>query len=122
MDSASAPQMANLILHSLAERYAAVLRNLAHITGKKFQRLYIVGGGSKNQLLNRLTAKATGLEVIAGSKESTTVGNFSIQMASLGGDFTPAVGVSSSAVADWAAVLSDAFAEDTVDKDLANIQ
>ena len=122
LDSASAPQMANLILHSLAERYAAVLRNLANITGKKFQRLYIVGGGSKNQLLNRLTAKATGLEVIAGSKESTTVGNFSIQMASLGGDFNPDVGVSSAAVANWAAVLSDAFAEDTVDKDLANTQ
>ena len=43
----SAPQMANLILHSLARRYAVVLQDLQRVTRKRFKRLYIVGGGSK---------------------------------------------------------------------------
>ena len=61
-----APAMANLIFHSLADRYAAVLRDAKKITGKPLKRLYIVGGGSKNTLLNQLTARATGLEVLPG--------------------------------------------------------
>ena len=43
-----AAQMANLIFHSLADRYAAVLQNATSITGKALKRLYIVGGGSRN--------------------------------------------------------------------------
>ena len=58
--------VANTILHSLAARYAEVLRDIAAITRKPIRRLYIVGGGSKNLLLNRLTAERTGLEVIPG--------------------------------------------------------
>ena len=119
-DPAAAPKIANLIFHSLAARYAAVLRDLESITGKKLRRLYIVGGGSKNLLLNQLTAKATGLEVVASSTESTTVGNFSIQLASLAGSFAEDVGVTSSAVADWAGILSDAFARNAVELDLAS--
>jgi rhamnulokinase len=105
--SADAPQMANLIFHSLAQRYAAVVRNLESITGKQFRRLYIVGGGSKNQYLNRLTAQATGLEVALGSTESTTIGNFAIQLASLAGEFSAKTGVTSDAVAQWASILFD---------------
>jgi rhamnulokinase len=44
----AATQIANLVFHSLAVRYASVLRDIANITGKKLHRLYIVGGGSKN--------------------------------------------------------------------------
>ncbi len=102
----AAAQMANLIFHSLADRYAEVLKNAARITGKVLQRLYVVGGGSRNALLNRLTARATGLEVLTGSTESTTVGNFAIQLAALQGDYTDAIGVSASAVAKWAGVLA----------------
>ena len=40
--------MTNLIFHSLAARYAAVLQDATSITGKTLKRLYIVGGGSKN--------------------------------------------------------------------------
>ncbi len=110
-DSAeSAPRFANLILHSLAARYAAVLRDLGTITGKKLRRLYIVGGGSRNLLLNHLTARATGLEVVTGSPESTTIGNFAIQLASLAGNYRDDLGVSSSDVARWADVLANAFA------------
>jgi hypothetical protein len=60
-----AARMTNLILHSLAARYAAVLQNAVSITGKALKRLYIVGGGSKNAVLNRLTGKgnrASGLD------------------------------------------------------------
>jgi rhamnulokinase len=101
-----APAMANLIFHSLADRYAAVLRDAKKITGKPLKRLYIVGGGSKNTLLNHLTAKATGLEVLPGSIESTTVGNFAVQLTALDGDYTDATGVSAGAVARWASSLA----------------
>jgi rhamnulokinase len=101
-----APAMANLIFHSLAQRYAAVLQDATSITGKDLKRLYVVGGGSKNALLNRLTARATGLEVLPGSTESATVGNFAIQLAALARDYADGVGVSASAVAKWASVLS----------------
>ncbi len=101
-----APAMANLIFHSLADRYAAVLRDATSITGRDLKRLYVVGGGSKNTLLNRLTARATGLEVLPGSAESTTVGNFAIQLTALDGDYADGVGVSASAVAKWASVLA----------------
>ena len=101
-----AAAMANLIFHSLADRYAAVLRDVTSITGRDLKRLYVVGGGSKNALLNRLTARATGLEVLPGSTESTTVGNFAIQLAALGGEYADGLGVSASAVAKWASVLA----------------
>jgi rhamnulokinase len=101
-----APGMANLIFHSLADRYAVVLRDATSITGRDLKRLYVVGGGSANTLLNRLTARATGLEVLQGSAESATVGNFAIQLAALDGDYIDGVGVSASAVAKWASVLA----------------
>ena len=101
-----APRIAGLIFHSLAARYADVLRDLSNITGKTLRRLHIVGGGSKNSLLNQLTAEATGLEVIAGPSESTTLGNFAIQLASLRGQFVSEIGVSAPAVAHWAGVLA----------------
>src|SRR5580692_5545019 len=46
----AAPQMTSLILHSLAARYGEIVSNLAHVTGKKLRRIYIVGGGSRNTL------------------------------------------------------------------------
>ncbi len=101
-----APKMTSMILHSLAARYAAVLENATSISGKTFKRLYIVGGGSKNGVLNHLTARATGLQVLTASTESATVGNFAIQLAALEGKYTNDVGVAANAVADWAAILS----------------
>lgn len=97
---------ANLIFHSLAARYAEVLRDLENVTKKKLKRLCIVGGGSKNSLLNRLTEKATGLQIVTGSVESSTIGNFAIQLAALAGDYRQEIGVAASAVAEWAGVLA----------------
>jgi rhamnulokinase len=76
-----APALTSLILHSLAARYAEVLRDVVEVTGKPLRRIYIVGGGSRNALLNRLTQHATGLEIHCGYVESATVGNFAIQLA-----------------------------------------
>jgi rhamnulokinase len=101
-----APKMTSLILHSLAARYAAVLENASSISGRTFRRLYVVGGGSKNKVLNQLTASVTGLEVLTGSTESATVGNFAIQLAALEGKYTNNVGVAANAVAEWAAILA----------------
>ncbi|HEX4425477.1 MAG TPA: FGGY-family carbohydrate kinase, partial [Terriglobales bacterium] len=53
-DAAKAPAMANVIFHSLASRYADVVRDLSKITGKRLKKIYIVGGGSKNSFLNGL--------------------------------------------------------------------
>ena len=116
----SPPAMINLILHSLAIRYAAVLHQIEALTTKKFQRLYIVGGGSRNLLLNRLTQRATQLELVCGAHESSTLGNVSIQLAALerlhravAGDYPGDVeqhGVDRDAVSLWAGVLADAQA------------
>lgn len=92
--------MVALILHSLAARYAEVLRSASEITGKRFRRIYVVGGGSRNAFLNRLTEQATGIEVRAGSAESSTIGNFAVQLATLDGAAT------ASAVGEWARRLN----------------
>jgi rhamnulokinase len=101
----SAPAIANLILHGLAARYATVLDQARQLTGRQFARLYVVGGGSKNLLLNKLTQQAAGISVFRGPAESATLGNFAVQLASLEqGDAQPH-GVSHDAVFRWAEVL-----------------
>jgi rhamnulokinase len=74
---------ANLIFHSLAARYAGVLEEIAAITSRQFQRIYIVGGGSQNLYLNGLIEKATGIEVLRGPAEASTHGNLAVQLAVL---------------------------------------
>ena len=69
--------------HSLAQSYAEALAELEQNTGKTYEKLYIVGGGAKNELLNHLTAKATCKEVIALPIEATALGNLKIQMEAL---------------------------------------
>jgi rhamnulokinase len=92
-----APAMAAFIFRSLARRYAEVLRSVAEITGKQFRRIYIMGGGSQNEFLNRLTAEATGLEVFRVGTECSTVGNFAVQLAAMEGGST----------SEWAKVLEN---------------
>lgn len=66
--------------HSLALSYRDAIRELEANTGRTYDKLYIVGGGAKNQLLNRLTEEATGKTVIALPVEATALGNLKIQM------------------------------------------
>lgn len=65
---------------SLAQSYAEALAELESNTGRTYKKLYIVGGGAKNDFLNRLTAQATGKQVIALPIEATALGNLKIQM------------------------------------------
>jgi rhamnulokinase len=101
----SAPVFANMIFRSLAARYAEVLDRVAFHSGKNLKRLFIVGGGSKNDFLNRLTEQATGLQVFRGSAESATVGNFAVQLAVLQGRRNAAIGADAEQVSQWAALL-----------------
>jgi rhamnulokinase len=73
------------ILESLAFRYRVVLESLEELTGTRFEAIRIIGGGSKNRLLNQFTANATGRTVIAGPVEATALGNIAMQMLATGG-------------------------------------
>jgi len=65
---------------SLALSYERAIKELEHNTGHTYEELYIVGGGAKNQFLNRLTEEATGKKVIALPIEATALGNLNIQV------------------------------------------
>ena len=78
----NAPQFASLFFHSLATKYAQIFRRVETLTGKHLKRIYVVGGASRNRFLNRLTAEKTGVEVACGAPESSTLGNFAVQLAS----------------------------------------
>lgn len=73
-------EFARCILESLALRYREVLAILQQLTGSRLEVLQVVGGGSKNSLLNQFTADAAGVPVIAGPTEATAIGNAAIQM------------------------------------------
>lgn len=72
------------VLESLALKYHVVLTELETLTGQRIEVIHIVGGGSRNSLLNQLTANATGRPVIAGPVEATALGNALLQLRSLG--------------------------------------
>ncbi len=67
------------VYKSLAKRYAEAIGQLEGLTGKKYTNINIVGGGCQDMYLNRMTAKATGLKVIAGPIEGTALGNLIAQ-------------------------------------------
>jgi rhamnulokinase len=102
---ANAPTFIALILHSLAARYAEVLARVRRHSGKPLERIFIVGGGSRNWLLNRLTAKATGLRVVCGPAESSTIGNLAVQLAVLEGGHGSSTREFAEDVAGWAGTL-----------------
>jgi rhamnulokinase len=115
IDNRGIPQMANLIFHSLAQRYAQVLDSVSRVTGKKLKRLFVVGGGAKNAFLNRLTAERTGVVVEAGCTEASTVGNFAVQLARLNASAAASSGVSAADVAKYAEILSCSFSPVSVE-------
>ena len=57
-----------------------MVHSLEQLTGTRFSHVRIVGGGSRNRLLNQFTANATGRPVIAGPAEATALGNIAVQM------------------------------------------
>jgi rhamnulokinase len=72
------------IFESLALKYRQVLESLESLVGAKFEEIHIVGGGSRIDLLNQLTADATGRRVLAGPVEATALGNLAMQMMATG--------------------------------------
>jgi rhamnulokinase len=76
-------ELAGIIFRSLARRYAEVIAELGRISGKPIRTLCIVGGGVKNEALNRLTARVTGYEIVRGPSEATAAGNAAVQIAAL---------------------------------------
>jgi len=72
-----------LICDSLGQGHADALRAFERLAGRKFSRILIVGGGSKNRLLCQATADASGLPVHAFTLEGTAVGNIASQLIGL---------------------------------------
>ena len=67
------------VYHSLANTYKNVANEIETVTGKKITSIQIVGGGSVDTYLNRLTAKYSGRKVYTGLKEATATGNIMAQ-------------------------------------------
>jgi len=72
-------EYARTILESLALRYRQVLESLERLAGRKIEVIHIVGGGSRNAVLNQMVADCTGRVVIAGPSEATAIGNILVQ-------------------------------------------
>jgi rhamnulokinase len=72
------------VLDSLALGYRRTVDDLTAVTGRPVPAVHIVGGGSRNQLLNQAVADVTGLPVIAGPVEATALGNVLVQLIALG--------------------------------------
>ena len=68
-------EVINSVYHSLAKSYKDAVLEIEAVTGKCFNSIRIVGGGSKDSYLNRLTEEYTGKKVIAGPSEATAIGN-----------------------------------------------
>lgn len=80
----SVPDFVRCILESLALKYRCVLDQLRRVSPQPVRTIHIIGGGSRNTLLCRFTAEATGLTVAAGPAEATASGNILGQALALG--------------------------------------
>ncbi|MCH5328746.1 MAG: rhamnulokinase [Coprobacter sp.] len=69
---------------SLAAKYKEAIDQMNPLLPAPVEQLHIIGGGSRNQLLNQLTADATRLTVVAGPAEATAIGNILIQARATG--------------------------------------
>jgi rhamnulokinase len=69
---------------SLAQRYRTAIEQMNGLIPSPIEKLYIIGGGCRNTLLNQLTANATGIPVSAGPVEATAIGNILMQAKAMG--------------------------------------
>jgi len=72
------------VYESLVLNYRCALSQLEEITGSSYNRIHIIGGGSRNKVLNQMTADATDRRVVAGPSEAASIGNGVVQYVSLG--------------------------------------
>src|SRR5262249_25745739 len=66
-------------LESLALKYQAVLSSLEGVLGNRIDVVHVVGGGSRNELLNQFASAACDRLVVAGPVEATIMGNLLVQ-------------------------------------------
>ncbi len=76
-------EVIRVVLESLALKYRFVLERLEELVGKRLVPLHIIGGGTKNRLLNQFSADATGRTVVTGPVEATAIGNVLMQAIAL---------------------------------------
>lgn len=79
-ESLPVDRVINTVYHSLANAYLHAVKEIEAISGKTIDTINIVGGGSKDQYLNQLTAQYTGKKVLAGPVEATAIGNLIAQL------------------------------------------
>ena len=72
-------EITRCIFDSLALRYKQVFGYLQQMAPFPIEKLHIIGGGSRNNLLNQFTCNAVGVPVIAGPSEGTAIGNIMLQ-------------------------------------------
>jgi rhamnulokinase len=77
-------EVVRVALESIALRYRWTLEKLEELTAKKFAPIHIIGGGTKNRLLNQFAANATNRTVVTGPVEATAIGNVLMQAIALG--------------------------------------
>lgn len=77
-------EIASVVYRSLADCYGKTVKEIERNTKKQFDAVHIIGGGSKADYLNELTAKATGKTIFAGPGEATAIGNLMAQMIKAG--------------------------------------
>jgi rhamnulokinase len=77
-------QILRIALEGIALKYRLVLERLEELTGKPLAPIHIIGGGTKNRLLNQFAADATGRTVVTGPVEATAIGNILMQAIGLG--------------------------------------
>lgn len=70
----------NSVYHSLAQSYKNAIDEIEKLAGKTIDNVFIVGGGSKDTYLNKLTAQYTGKKVVTGLSEATATGNLLSQI------------------------------------------
>lgn len=78
----------NSVYHSLANSYKEAVEIIERVSGKKIDLINIIGGGSKDQYLNKLTKEYTGKKVLAGPTEATATGNLIAQLMYLDNTYT----------------------------------
>lgn len=77
-------EIVRCIFESLALRYRWTAERLEEMTGKHYEVINIVGGGTKEDMLSQFASDASGKTVYAGPVEATTLGNVAMQLIALG--------------------------------------
>ena len=77
-------QVVRCIYESLALKYRLALEQIRECTGKSFDVLHLMGGGTKDGFLCELSSESLGIPVIAGPVEATALGNIVLQLIALG--------------------------------------